>query len=1049
MRRRVMTLSTIAVVIAAGLTLPAAGWADPPVRPPRDPDVITLITGDQVFVTARQDGGTDVEIKAAEGRENVEFAKVSDGGDVLALPMDAAPQVASGRLDKRLFNVTELVREGFAGGPLPVIVAHDGPMAAAVTRELPSIGASAMKADAGLWRGMAAAGVGKVWLDANARLIDDQSNAQIGAPAAWQAGFTGKGVTVADLDSGYDPAHPDLQGVVVGTKDFLGGTITDGMGHGTHTAGIIAGSGAASAGKYRGVAPDAKLLIGKVCDASGSCPNSAIIAGMEWAAAQGVTAVNLSLGGGATDGTDPMSLALNNLTASTGTLFVVAAGNAGAARTVASPGSADAALTVGSVTKQDGLSPFSSRGPRVGDLAIKPDVAAPGSAIIAARAAGTSMGTPVDANYTSANGTSMATPHVTGAAAILAQQHPDWKAAQLKSALMSAGKPLAGLSIYDQGAGRLDIATATTRQVTVSPASLSFGFVKWPGGPERAKTITYHNDGDTPLTFALALDFTAPTGLFTLSAKEITVPAHGTADVTVTLRPGASIPEGQYGGRLVATSGQTVLSTPVGTTIEGERFGLTLTATGRDGNAPQFITGSVVDTATGSSVATLITAQPTTELRLPKGKYDIQAVLSEPYTPAGAGPRSLIALPEVNLEADATVALDARKASLVTNTVDGVGVKADYVDFGFDAGKSGVGYVADGTAGIYATPTKRVTDRKYVFHYMPALVPLTGTEIYRPVHWDSTGVPESLTYRDRVRDFAVVHADYGSQAPGSVGQRGIHAFYPGSWGGITPLRTLTLPVKRTEYYTPGKDVSWSNTLYYQELRPVVRYESETALRTTFDRRSYDIRWNQAPIGPSTGPVDLGWGLQRKGDKVTAYIPLFSASGKDTYTSSLNAKLTATTTATRDGQVLGTSAYPGYAQFTAPGAGVYTLTTSATRDLPWSVLGTSASATWTVHDPGADGAVPLLAVRYSGPDARAGWLYPLRLEVQRPVGSTVKRLELEVSYDEGKTWCRAPIFGSTAVLLHPATPGFVSLRATATDQLGNSVTQTTIRSYQTR
>src|SRR5262245_23286747 len=142
--------------------------------------------------------------------------------------------------------------------------------------------------------------VAHVWLDARERVSDDVSNAQIGVPIAWAAGLTGAGVKVAVLDTGYDPTHPDLAGVVLASQDFTNSPdgVVDGFGHGTHVASIIAGSGAASAGKYRGVAPDARLLIGKVCTDDGFCDDSAIIAGMQWAADQGARVANLSLSGG-------------------------------------------------------------------------------------------------------------------------------------------------------------------------------------------------------------------------------------------------------------------------------------------------------------------------------------------------------------------------------------------------------------------------------------------------------------------------------------------------------------------------------------------------------------------------------------------------------------------------------------------------------------------------------------------------------------------------------------------------------------------------------
>ncbi len=134
----------------------------------------------------------------------------------------------------------------------------------------------------------------------------DRNLIQVNAQAAWDAGATGQGAKLAVLDTGVDATHPDLAGRVAAAEDFTGAVDpTDRLGHGTHVAGIAAGSGAAAAGERRGLAFDADLLVGKVCDDTGSCADSAIIAGMEWAAAQGAKVVNLSLGGPHTDGLEP------------------------------------------------------------------------------------------------------------------------------------------------------------------------------------------------------------------------------------------------------------------------------------------------------------------------------------------------------------------------------------------------------------------------------------------------------------------------------------------------------------------------------------------------------------------------------------------------------------------------------------------------------------------------------------------------------------------------------------------------------------------------
>ncbi|CAM5233694.1 hypothetical protein SCYAM73S_08173 [Streptomyces cyaneofuscatus] len=274
---------------------------------------------------------------------------------------------------------------------------------------------------------------------------------------AWAAGFDGTGTKVAVLDTGIDTGHPDLAGKVAAEQDFSGaGSPGDKFGDGTHVASTVAGSGAKSGGKYKGVAPGARLLNGKVLDDWGEGSDSGIIAGMEWAVAQGADVVNLSLGGTDLPGIDPLEETVNRLSAESDTLFVIAAGNEGLGeRTVGSPGSAASALTVGAVDKSDVLADFSSRGPRVGDSGVKPDLTAPGVAITAASAAGSVLAEhyPSDIpGYLTIDGTSMATPHVAGAAAILAQQHPDWSGERIKAVLTGSTKPGA-YSSFQQGTG--------------------------------------------------------------------------------------------------------------------------------------------------------------------------------------------------------------------------------------------------------------------------------------------------------------------------------------------------------------------------------------------------------------------------------------------------------------------------------------------------------------------------------------------------------------------------------------------------------------------
>ncbi|BFO21138.1 hypothetical protein SHKM778_75260 [Streptomyces sp. KM77-8] len=241
----------------------------------------------------------------------------------------------------------------------------------------------------------AAKKVEKVWLDGKRQASLDKSVAQTGAPTAWSAGYDGTGVKVAVLDTGVDQTHPDLAGQEIAERNFSDAEDSvDRFGHGTHVASTVAGTGAGSQGRYKGVAPGARILDGKVLDDRGGGWDSGIIAGMEWAVAEGAQVVNLSLGDTDTQGIDPLEETVNRLSAETDTLFVIAAGNEGEGgeSTVGSPGSAESALTVGAVDKADKLADFSSRGPRVGDGGIKPDLTAPGVDITAAASTASGMG---------------------------------------------------------------------------------------------------------------------------------------------------------------------------------------------------------------------------------------------------------------------------------------------------------------------------------------------------------------------------------------------------------------------------------------------------------------------------------------------------------------------------------------------------------------------------------------------------------------------------------------------------------------------------------
>lgn len=558
---------------------------------------VTLLTGDVVeYQRKGPDEAPSVTVHPAPRPEgaDVTFATFPDsGGGYLVLPSDVGGLVSAGAVDDELFDVETLIEEGLADGdePLPVIVTYGGDVtrravqdtAAALpasdpTTTLESINGVALKvrtdqADR-FWAALRETGrrgtstlsgsARAVWLDRRVHALLDQSVPLVGAPTAWATGLDGSGVTVAVLDTGIDRTHPDLADRVVEAADFTGsGDTADRTGHGTHVASTVVGTGAASDGRYRGVAPGADLLAGKVLDDRGDGNTSWLIEGMEWAAEQGADVVNVSLGTPwSTDGTDPASLALDRLTEEYDTLFVAAAGNAGDTLTVSSPAVADRALAVGAVDKVTGtsLGSYSSRGPRPADAAVKPNIVAPGTDIVAARSS-TAPTEPAPGNdrYTTGRGTSMAAPHVAGAAAILRQQHPDWDAGQVRDALTSTAR-LIDRSWFEQGSGVLDLARAVTQEVH-STAAVDFHRLA-PGSSPATRQLTYRNASTTPVTLELSLRTQGwsgepvPADAVRLGSgagdgATLTVPPQGSATVDLTVDPSIG-DAGAYGGWVTA-----------------------------------------------------------------------------------------------------------------------------------------------------------------------------------------------------------------------------------------------------------------------------------------------------------------------------------------------------------------------------------------------------------------------------------------------------------------------------------------------------------------
>jgi len=406
-----------------------------------------------------------------------------------------------------------------------------------------------------------------IWLDRQFKICLDESVEIIKNASEWtsiestfERQINGSGIKIAILDTGIDSSHPDFffpngTSKIVASVSFAGDSVADGSGHGTHCASIAAGTGEASAGQYIGVASGATLMNVKVLNDQGHGLESWIISGIQWAVDNNADILSLSLGGDtASNGTDPMSMTIDWAT-DQGLICTVAAGNLGSQMyTITSPGLANQPITVGATSKQDIIASFSSRGPTI-DYRIKPDLLAPGVDIIAARADGTNMGNPISSFYTKASGTSMATPHVAGAAALLLDIYPHWTPRTMKSALANYAEHL-GLNVFEQGSGRIDICESAGASV-IGNTSASHGRVHL--NTISDQTIVLQNLAVTTQHLAmdvevLFIENKASYDVASLNPSTLVLPSDQTGEITLRLDTNEQLPLGYFEGRINISS---------------------------------------------------------------------------------------------------------------------------------------------------------------------------------------------------------------------------------------------------------------------------------------------------------------------------------------------------------------------------------------------------------------------------------------------------------------------------------------------------------------
>ncbi|WP_158578500.1 S8 family serine peptidase [Spongiactinospora rosea] len=1043
------------------------------------------MTGDRVKLYAQGESGPTYEIEPGPGRDKVRFTAQERDGHLSVYPADALPLVGRGLVDKRLFDVTQLVAWGYddsRSAEVPLIVRS--PAVPRLTAKAAKTGWRSEALDlsgvkvtkdgaeqawkqltAGASARSLASGVTKLWLDGKRTPYLAESVKQIGAPAAWQRGLTGKGVTVAVIDSGYDERHPDLADSVTAKADFTGttGGVQDEMhGHGTHQSSIIAGSGKASGGKYRGVAPDAKLAIAKVACSDGYTDSYAL-RGMDWAAGEAKAKIALLSLGTTFDSQIPDLLeeAVNTLTEVYGTLFVVAAGNYGPGKTtLGSPGSADAALTVGAVSKSDRLADFSSRGPRAGDHAVKPDITAPGVAITAAMIVGTG---PENGQYSAESGTSMAAAHVAGAAALLAEAHPDWTAEQLKGALIGTAVPNPENGPYEQGAGRVDVDAATKLNVTATPGNVWTTLPYGEDAPVR-KTITYTNSGDRTVFLDLRMEsaqpgVALPAGLLKPSAQQIKVPAHGQATVTLDMAR-ADVEPGEYPGVLVASSGQdVVLRTLAGTYVEPESYDVDFRFIDRNGD-PAIWSEALVYSLERNWVEYVPLSQGEGSVRLPAGDWTMQG-----------GVHNYISGETYDVISHESIKVDADHREVVVDARDGKAVKFGLDDpDGFQdsslntvtthfGGERFFRSMYNGTIGglpigeFYVIPSK-VPDLTYQMHNAWSRLGGADAVRYDLVKEHSGGLPDDPVYDFEVKDLAKITMTIrGSGVP--------------AHGAAVAVGPAGMGVQSTRARVPGTLINYRTFVLGQRWDTVMHVgptHSILSLGNFLRGKTASETWNQAVLGPGLQLGDLvieGNDLHYSGGRQFA-DPVTRRTGFE-WMSEGEVSLRSGGKLLKHLRCsdLRLGLRCGFVARLPDELASYTLTEVSTRPTTYASLATRVETSWTFdgEKTPVPWAVRRLAARIfpAGLDelnrAKRTVTVPIAIRLDCPecLATVIKRITVEASYDDGKTWQPLQVRGSGlmdhAVMLKPPARGdYVSLRVNATATDGKGLTQTVIRAF---
>ena len=628
---------------------------------------------------------------------------------------------------------------------------------------------------------------------------------------------------MAIVDTGIDYTHPDLGGClgtscrVIGGYDFVNNDADpmDGMGHGTHVAGIVGASGTST-----GVAPDVSFLAYKVLSSSGSGSFSNVIAGIERATDpdgdpntdDSADIINMSLGGlGSPD--DAVSQAVDAAVA-LGVTVVISAGNSGSSyQTIGSPGVARKAITVGATDNSDVIAGFSSRGPVPGGWAIKPDVVAPGVSVLSTVPTEGSLGDP--SGYRRLSGTSMSAPHVAGAAALLKQLRPTWSPEMIKAALMNTALDL-GYDVFTQGAGRVRVDRAALAGAAVVPGSLSLELDDlaqsvW----QVARDLTITNFSGSRRSYTISVEHSLPAGIIvTADATSVTLSSGESRQVRFSLTVDNTVVPNplnapfSYEGVIVAWSGDEALRVPFGF-IKTPVINFTFDET------PWIVW---VHDQVGNSRLRYF---PGTSLQLPFPPGTADAIVTYPGADTRVFKEGIVVEAVANVAVSKADAL--HKVTISPVDIDGNPLSIRYGGETIEHKDSGVGLSI-----IFSFPTQRHfsdISNAYSWEWAATRSVTSRESVYDFNGFARDGVTGDLVFQNQPSDLK--HMAFSYSPPLGVDKLLVrHWLSDGPRGGTSftvyntnVASSLTEPFVRDEYYMPIPNSSSSFGYFFEDVFP--------------------------------------------------------------------------------------------------------------------------------------------------------------------------------------------------------------------------------------